>query len=248
MKRPDILIVDEALSVGDAYFQHKSFGRIKDFQKQGTTLLLVSHDKAAIQAVCNRAFLLDKGCIIKQGNPEEIMDYYNALLGDSDNCNIIEQKKGRSGRIKTISGNRRAQIRSIKIVDINEVDLSVIGVGDVCRLVIEAEIVEPIDNMTCGIIIKDKLGQAIFGVNSFILGKSEMNFKEKERITYVYTMPFNFGVGNYAVSVALHDGGNHYGGCYEWIDLGKTFEIINKSKKDFIGVAYIDTKLDVFRR
>jgi len=58
-RRPDILIVDEALSVGDAYFQHKSFERIREFRKGGTTLLLVSHDKQAIQSICDRALLLD---------------------------------------------------------------------------------------------------------------------------------------------------------------------------------------------
>src|SRR5579862_3817599 len=60
-KRPDILIVDEALSVGDAYFQHKSFDRIREFKQQGTTLLMVSHDKTAIQSICDRAILLDAG-------------------------------------------------------------------------------------------------------------------------------------------------------------------------------------------
>ena len=53
--RPEILIVDEAMSVGDAYFQHKSFDRIRQFQTAGTTLLLVSHDRGAIQAICDRA-------------------------------------------------------------------------------------------------------------------------------------------------------------------------------------------------
>src|SRR5450830_1776790 len=79
-KRPDILIVDEALSVGDTYFQHKSFDRIREFRKQGTTLLIVSHDKSAIQSVCDRAILLDAGRISKEGKPEEIMDYYNAMI------------------------------------------------------------------------------------------------------------------------------------------------------------------------
>jgi len=67
--RPEILIVDEALSVGDAYFQHKSLAKIKEFQEQGTTLLLVSHDRGAIQAICDRAILLEKGAVIKDGNP-----------------------------------------------------------------------------------------------------------------------------------------------------------------------------------
>ena len=65
--RPDVLIVDEALSVGDAYFQHKSFDRIRQFQKQGTALLLVSHDAAAIQSLCSRAILLERGHVLRDG-------------------------------------------------------------------------------------------------------------------------------------------------------------------------------------
>lgn len=59
--RPQILIVDEALSVGDSYFQHKSFDRIRQFQQQGTTLLLVSHDPTSILTLCDRTLLLENG-------------------------------------------------------------------------------------------------------------------------------------------------------------------------------------------
>ena len=59
--RPDVLIVDEALSVGDTYFQHKSFARIREYKEQGTTLLFVTHDKTAIQTLCNRAIPAGKG-------------------------------------------------------------------------------------------------------------------------------------------------------------------------------------------
>jgi lipopolysaccharide transport system ATP-binding protein len=83
-RRPDVLIVDEALSVGDAYFQHKSFDRIRDFRKQGTTLLIVSHDRAAMQSMCDRAILLDGGRLAKEGTPEEVMDYYNALIAERE--------------------------------------------------------------------------------------------------------------------------------------------------------------------
>ena len=72
-QRPDVLIVDEALSVGDAYFQHKSFERIREFRKLGTTLLIVSHDKAAIQSICDHAVLLNAGKLAMQGEPEAVM-------------------------------------------------------------------------------------------------------------------------------------------------------------------------------
>ena len=75
MYKSEILIVDEVLAVGDAYFQHKSFARIKKFQENGTTLLIVSHDKQAILNLCSRAILLEHGSIIKDGKPEEIFDF-----------------------------------------------------------------------------------------------------------------------------------------------------------------------------
>src|SRR5208283_3949786 len=64
--RPEVLIVDESLSVGDTFFQHKSFDRIRQFSKQGTTLLIVSHDAGAIKSICHRAILLDAGKFVKQ--------------------------------------------------------------------------------------------------------------------------------------------------------------------------------------
>ena len=79
-ERPEVLIVDEALSVGDAYFQHKSFDRIRQFKAQGTTLILVSHDRFAVQSICDRAILLQGGTIARDGDPESVLDYYNASL------------------------------------------------------------------------------------------------------------------------------------------------------------------------
>ena len=93
-RRPDILIVDEALSVGDAYFQHKSFERIRQFRKEGTTLLIVSHDKTAIQSICDRAILLRDGKLAMQGEPEAVMDYYNALLADRENRTVHRHTTG----------------------------------------------------------------------------------------------------------------------------------------------------------
>lgn len=83
-RRPDILIVDEALSVGDAYFQHKSFDRIRSFRKAGTTLLIVSHDRSAIQSICDSAILLEGGHMVMHDKPEAVMDYYNALLAERE--------------------------------------------------------------------------------------------------------------------------------------------------------------------
>lgn len=73
---PDVLIVDEALSVGDARFQAKALAKIEEILKRGTTLLFVGHDLSAVRAFCNRALLLDKGNVIKSGLPDDVIAEY----------------------------------------------------------------------------------------------------------------------------------------------------------------------------
>lgn len=114
--RPDILIVDEALSVGDAYFQHKSFNKIRKFREQGTTLLIVSHDRSAIQSLCDRAILLESGRVVKDGPPEEVMDYYNAIIAQKENS-VVEVKRLDDGRAQTSSGTGEASVVGISMLN-----------------------------------------------------------------------------------------------------------------------------------
>jgi len=127
--RPEILIVDEALSVGDTYFQHKSLNRIREFQEQGTTLLLVSHDRGAIQAICDRAILLEEGTVIKDGDPEEVMDFYNALIAEKENSTVKQVVK-EDGKVETISGTGEATVEEIGLYDAKGEMVEFVGVGD----------------------------------------------------------------------------------------------------------------------
>ena len=127
-RRPDVLIVDEALSVGDSYFQHKSFDRIRQFRMEGTTLLIVSHDSQSIQSVCDRAILLNKGEIVMEGRPEIVMDYYCAVMAETEQ-NTIRQERLENGRVRTISGTAEATINSVFLRDTQDNAIEVIEVG-----------------------------------------------------------------------------------------------------------------------
>lgn len=78
--KPDILIVDEALAVGDIFFQQKCFNRIRRLREQGTTLLLVTHALENVYSLCSRAILIEEGSIALDGQPKEVVDAYNARL------------------------------------------------------------------------------------------------------------------------------------------------------------------------
>lgn len=77
---PDILVVDEALAVGDAKFQHKCYGKFLEFQKHGKTIIFVTHDTEAVIRHCDEALLLENGAIVETGAPKRIVDYYLDLL------------------------------------------------------------------------------------------------------------------------------------------------------------------------
>ena len=145
-RRPDILIVDEALSVGDAYFQHKSFERIRSFRKAGTTLLIVSHDRSAIQSICDSAILLEQGRMAMRGRPEEVMDYYNALLAEREG-QTVRQEMLADGQVRTISGTGEAAILDVRMVDQRQRALEVVEVGQAVTLEVEVEVRQDIERL-----------------------------------------------------------------------------------------------------
>jgi len=240
--RPDILIVDEALSVGDAYFQHKSFDRIRKFQEEGTTLLLVSHDRNAIQSICDRAILLEGGSVIKDGEPEEVMDFYNAIIAQRENSKV-EQKKSDSGKVETISGTGEVTIKSIQLLDMEDREVEYISVGDEVRLKISVDVNESISELVLGYMIKDRLGQAIFGTNTHHLKESIQDLKSKDSVEYIFTFNANIGVGSYSMAVAVHSGESHIVNNYEWRDNALIFNVANPNRDEFVGTSWIEPEL-----
>ncbi len=242
--RPEILIVDEALSVGDAYFQHKSLNRIREFQEQGTTLLLVSHDRGAIQAICDRAILLEKGAVIKDGNPEEVMDFYNALIAEKENSKI-EQVATEDGRVETTSGTGEAVVADIGLFNHKNERIEYISVGEEVKLKVIVDVKDTIPQLVVGFMIKDRLGQSIFGTNTHHYDKIIESVSAGDKLEISFEFYMNLGVGSYSVAVALHADDTHIGANYEWKDNALVFNVINTSKNEFVGSSWIDQKIEV---
>ena len=242
--RPEILIIDEALSVGDAYFQHKSFGRIREFQEQGTTLLIVSHDRSAIQSLCNRAILLQNGGILKDGSPEEIFDYYNALIAEKENS-TVHVKTLESGKAQTISGTGQARVQEIALYNSQGKIAECICVGEFVELRIKVRILGLIDNLVLGYGIKDKLGQVMYGTNTWHTGQIINNPNLGDLVEFSLKFQANLGVGVYSVQTALVDGTTHLSANYEWRDLALMFEVINADKRIFSGNCWLEPNISI---
>ncbi|WP_434747444.1 ABC transporter ATP-binding protein [Pantoea sp. Lu_F5_004] len=242
--RPDILIVDEALSVGDSYFQHKSFDRIRNYARQGTTLLIVSHDKAAIQSICDRAILLNEGRKEFEGNPEAVMDYYNALLADKEKRSI-QQKVTDDGKIQTVSGTGEANVIATEIYDKKGELSEHLNVGEDATLLIRVRINQDLPRLVVGYSFKDRLGQVIYGTNTLLKDRVILDVKKDEIYDFEFKFSMNIGVGSYSVQTALVSSETHLVDNYEWRDLALVFNVINAHKEQFAGVAWIDPDIEI---
>ncbi len=245
-RRPDVLIVDEALSVGDAYFQQKSFGRIQEMKREGTTLLIVSHDRAAIQSICNRALMLRDGCLCMQGRPEEVMDFYNAVLAEHE-AKTVQQLVDEEGVIQTISGSSEVSVRAVSLLDEQGRRIEVVPTSSAVRLKVEVDVNTAVDQLVLGFMIKDRLGQSVYGINTCRMNKIVLDLQAGEKIVYHFDFCMNLGKGSYSIATCLSRTDSHLDKNFEWRDRSLMFHVINASYPDSVGVAWLNAVASIER-
>jgi len=239
---PDILIIDEALAVGDVYFQHKCFAQIRRFREQGTTLLFVSHDPGAVKSLCNRAILLDAGSSLRDDTPDAVLDYYNAVIAKQEADYAIQQTEADFGKKATRSGNKKASVTSVDLLA-NGKSVHVLAVGSKATFRIGVTASQPLEQLTVGIMLRDRLGNDVFGTNTHHMG-----LRLKAEPTRSLTVDFdvlalNLGVGHYSVSVALHSGAAHAENSYDWWDRALVFQVVHGSMPSFVGLCCLPVEV-----
>lgn len=242
--RPEILIIDEALSVGDAYFQHKSFDRIRHFKTLGTTLIFVSHDKGSILALCDRVILLDQGVLLKDGKPEEVTDYYNALIAQKEGTKIIQEKTD-DGRILTFSGTKEATVEEIILCDTQGESIEYVHVGDEVILHVRVRVHKDIPALVFGYAIKDRLGQVMYGTNTWHTNQCIQKPQAGSMYHFAVRFRITLGVGHYSVVTALTDAQTHLSINYEWRDLALIFNVINTHAIYFNGLLWSEPSIGI---
>lgn len=247
--KPDLLIVDEALSVGDSYFQHKCFERIRQFRSEGVSIMLVTHSMGDVRALCDRVILLDKGVVLKDGKPDEVVDFYNVLIAAKENTNLmVEQRREKGGWLFTKSGTGEARIQSIKLIDARTgSDLKVVQVGQILELQMEVLIYENIPKLVLGVKISDKQGHIIWGTNTWHTHQVESFLVTREIVNYRFKFICNLGPGSYSLSVALCSSDTHLINNYEWSENLLIFDVVNANKTIFIGSQWMDVDILVDR-
>ncbi|MFN8603324.1 MAG: ABC transporter ATP-binding protein [Candidatus Binatia bacterium] len=244
--RPDVLIVDEALSVGDTYFQHKSTSRIRAFQEQGTTLLFVTHDPGAVKALCQRALLLDRGALLKDGPPDAVFDYYNAMIARKEEDEQIEQVE-RDGRTVTRSGSREAEITAVTLHGADGTERATFTVAEPAVLEVRFRTRAAMASPTVGFVIRDRLGNDVFGSNTFHQGIAHQPCTAGDELVARFALGLSVGVGSYSVTVALHTEHAHVDANFDWWDRALLFDVVPGDGPGFTGVAALPVRASLER-
>lgn len=228
---PKILIVDEALSVGDAHFAAKCARALKKRKSENMSIIYVSHDLNSLKLLCERVILLNHGELVKEGNPEDVINSYNFLISKlNDNEEKMTIKEANNNSFGTFD----VEITNVRIKG-KKSNSDMISSGENVDVQIELKSNIDIEKLNIGILIRDKFGQDIFGTTSKNLGFEYSLLKEKN-YRIVFNLDLNIGIGKYSVSAALAVGENHLDYCLHWLDYATNFEIAGIKGDIFTGI------------
>jgi lipopolysaccharide transport system ATP-binding protein len=243
---PDILIVDEALNVGDAIFQHKSKKLIQTLKGSGTSLLFVSHDRNVIAALCDSCILLEEGGLTMISAPQEILDYYYAKAAAKYGEQII-RTSSENGKLQTVSGSGDATVEHISLLNSSSQEITDLVSGEPVILRFHVRINNLIPRLVLGFSIRDQFGQLVYGINANSYDKALLNVPVGQRYEYRFSFHANIGVGTYSISTVLVSLNDRFSDNYECRDLAYFFSVHDSGEKPCGGVAWLDPTLEVLQ-
>ncbi|WP_413625497.1 ABC transporter ATP-binding protein [Luteibacter sp. Lutesp34] len=231
--KPDILIVDEALAVGDAKFQAKCFARLKNLRDAGTTILFVSHSTEQIVTHCDRAVLLDGGVVVADGSPKVVVNQYLDLLFGVDNPSLkgdalsMNDSDGHVGQDLLDDsdpshsdpfstrpnynsheyrwGDRRALLRDFSLQAGGVQNPTSVPTGEPIRLALAIQFVRTVHRPILGIAVKNKEGVTVYATNSEMLEVTEFPLLGEAGTTARVDLDFtcSMGAGDYFISLGV---------------------------------------------
>ncbi len=228
--RPQILIIDEALAVGDTIFQHRCLRRIKQMQEQGTTCLFVSHDPTLFRGLCSRAILLNAGRMLIDAAPVVALNHYQRVIMSREAAYDAGAKGATDTKVKPSfdleaararlqyayrHGDRRAEVVGAELLDADDAPVEYVISGMAVKVRVRILFHTDSEDPVCGFMIRNRHGANIYGTNTTNCGH-DLGAAQAGEIVEV-TFDFNcwLGQGHYFVSVAAH---TPDGISFDWLD------------------------------
>ena len=232
---PDILLVDEVLSVGDEAFQRKCLDRVKRFQREGRTIIVVTHSPDLVRQVCDRAAVLDHGQLVAVGTPgEAVRSYREHLLqheryGEAEELAPVLEETDVDDGIPAQERKRNFKLR------INDVRIEHPGAGERDYLLpgeplairVVYDTAEPLDDVVFGIAVHDVEGDLVFGANTDVLGVPVTAIDGHGSVSFE-TDATPLLDGTYLITVGVHS--HDEATVYDWQEQRHQFQVMNPAK------------------
>lgn len=247
---PQILIVDEALAVGDAKFQARCMKRIRQMKEEGVTILFVSHDSSSVKMLCEKGVLMSHGRIVEAGVPKDVVNRYIALLSldethkeaeevislqEDDDFIKTEKYKGMHRH-----GNKLAIIKDVQLTDSANKLVTKLTTSSIFNILILIEGQAYLSDLIIGISIKNLMGIVIYGTNTQLMKIKCPQLDESQQFTAKFQMNCNLNKGVYTVTVGIH---SEEGTSYDWVDEMIVFEVNNDSICE--GLIEMNSSLEI---
>ncbi|HYE14868.1 MAG TPA: Wzt carbohydrate-binding domain-containing protein, partial [Pyrinomonadaceae bacterium] len=253
---PDVLVIDEALAVGDAVFQHRCLRRIKEIQERGATVLFVSHDAAAVRALCSRAILLSAGRVVADGRPPEVLNRYQKIIMERERDFEEREAAAHAGggapgdedeggaplKCAYRHGDGSAEVVSAALLDASRREVEVVETGEPLTLRVRARFRADVPDAVVGFLVRDRHGIHIYGTNTKEQQIDLGALRRGEAVEVSFAFDCWLGLGQFSVSLAVHSGD---GRAYDWLDGALFFRVT--SPRLIEGVANLNATAAVRR-
>ena len=204
----EILIIDEALAVGDARFQIKCFSFLEDFQKKGGSLILVSHDLNSIAKLCETSILLHQGKLVRNDLTINVINHYSKIISEGSNeSNLNSETPIHDKDMEKADGpeplSYGGELGELNSVCINNSQKAILCAGDEFCISFNASSYSKINKPIFALRIRDSKGQEIYGTNTKFLNIKTPNLESGDSVTVKFVQKANLGVGKYFISVGF---------------------------------------------
>ncbi len=242
---PEILIVDEALSVGDVFFQAKCYQKFDEFKKMGKTILFVSHDLSSISKYCDRVVLLNQGVKLGEGTPKEMIDAYKrVLVGQYSEADAKNAEKTDGVNPNLLEyGDKSATITSYGIIDDRNVPTTAIMKGSKFTIHMDVDFNEDIAAPIFAFSIKNIKGTEITGTNTMYEKAFLESVKKGDKKKVTFTQEMNLQGGEYLLSLGV----TGFDGC-DFQVYHRLYDVVNitvVSDKDTVGFYDMNSAIEV---
>lgn len=250
---PKCFLVDEALSVGDAYFQQKCMRKILEFKNNGGSIIFVSHDMNAVKTICDSAILLDHGHIISSGDPKDIIDYYHGMIlqkahmGDAEV--IVNEVKDRTDHKTPNVSTGEVELLSFKVLNSKDEEILHIESEQVIKVIYQVKALKELSDPHFGLHVRNNLGVSVFETNTYCIGAKTFSLKKGQIAELKWEFFFPLSAGDYSFSVGVANKGYGRDAFEEYLLMAHDIEVLkvipNSSSIIYTGVFNMKPKVTI---